>query len=114
MKRTDIGVKIGIIWTFTESLGDLDFADDISLLAHSHIDIQNKTEKLVRNAAKVGLYVNKYKTKTMRNNGQAADPVRIGQDVTYFTYMGAKVQNMETHRLESRQGSTRQWANLRL
>ena len=95
MKRTDIGVKSGIIWTFTESLGDLDFADDISLLAHSHRDIQSKTEKLVRNAAKVGLHVNKDKTKTMRNNCQTVDPVKLGEqdieDVTEFTYLGAKV-----------------------
>ena len=95
MKRTDIGVKSGITWTFTESLGDLDFADDISLLAHSHRDIQSKTEKLVRNAAKVGLHVNKDKTKTMRNNCQTADPVKLGEqdieDVTEFTYLGAKV-----------------------
>ena len=61
MKRTYIGVKSGIMWTFTESLADLDFADDISLLAHSHRDIQSKTEKLVRNAAKFGLHVNKDK-----------------------------------------------------
>ncbi len=73
-KRTDIGVKSGTIWTFTESLGYLDCADDISLLAHSHRDIQSKTEKLVRNAAKVGLHVNK--DKTMRNNCQTADPVK--------------------------------------
>ena len=33
-----------------------------------------KLNKLVRNAAKIGLYVNKDKTKTMRNNCQAADP----------------------------------------
>ena len=95
MKRTDIGVKSGIIWTFTESLGDLDFADDISLLAHSYRDIQSKTEKLVRNAAKVGLHVNKDKTKTMRNNCQTADPGKLGEqdieDVTEFTYLGAKV-----------------------
>ena len=95
MKRTYIGVKSGIIWTFTESLGDLDFADDISLLAHSHRDIHSKTEKLVRNAAKVGLHVNKDKTKTMRNNCQTADPVKLGEqdieDVTEFTYLGAKV-----------------------
>ena len=85
MKRTDIGVKCGIIWTFTESLGYLDFADDISLLAYSHTDIQSKTEKLVRNAAKVGLHV----------NCQTADPVRLGEqyieDVVVFTYLGAKV-----------------------
>ena len=95
MKKTDIGVKSEIIWTFTESLGDLDFADGISLFAHSHIDIQSKTEKLVRNAAKVGLHVNKDKTKTMRNNCQTADPDKLGEqdieDVTEFTYLGAKV-----------------------
>ena len=95
MKKTDIGVKSGIIRTFTESVGDLDFADDISLLALSHIDIQSKTEKLARNAAKVGLHVNKDKIKTMRNNGQTADPVKLGEqdieDVTEFTYLGAKV-----------------------
>ena len=57
MKRADIGVKSGIIllWTFTESLGDISFTYHISLLAYSHRDIQSKTEKLVRNAAKVGL-----------------------------------------------------------
>ena len=95
MKRTDIGVKSGIIWTFTESIGDIDFADDIYLFAHSHRDIQSKTEKLARNAAKVGLHVNKDKTNTMRNNCQTADAVKIGEqdieDVTEFTYLGAKV-----------------------
>ena len=95
MKRTDISVKRGVIWTFTESLGDLYFADDISLLAHSNRDIQSKTEKLVRNAAKVGLHVNKNKSKTMRNNCQTADPVKLGEqdieDVTEFTYLEAKV-----------------------
>ena len=112
MKRTDIGVKSGIIWTFTESLEDLDFADDISLLAHSHRDIQSKTEKLVRDAVKVGLHVNKDKTKTMRNNCQTADPVKLGEqdieDVTEFTYLVAKVTTLGTQRLKSRQGSTRQ------
>ena len=77
MKRTEIGVKTGIMWTLTESLGDLDCADGISLLAHSHRDIESKTAKLFRNAAKVGLHVNKDKPKTMRNNCQTADPVRL-------------------------------------
>ena len=48
MKRTYIGVKSGIIWAFTESLGDLDFADDISLLAHNQRDIQSKAEITTR------------------------------------------------------------------
>ena len=87
--------KSGIIWTFTESLGDLNFADDISLLAHSHRDIQRKTENLIINAAKVGLHVNKDKTKTLRNNCQTADQVKLGEqdmeDITEFTYVGANV-----------------------
>ena len=95
MKRTDIGVKSGIIWAFTESLGHLYFADDIYLMAHSHIDIQRKTDKLVRNVAKDGLHVNKDKTKTMRNNCQTADPVKLGEqdieEVIEFTYLGTNV-----------------------
>ncbi len=80
MKRTDIGVKSEIIWTFTESPGDLDFADDIYLLAHSHIYIQSKTEKLVRNAAKVGLHVNKEKPKqcetTVKQQTQSDEEIK--------------------------------------
>ena len=84
MKSTYIGVKSGIIWAFTESLGYLDSAEDIYLLAHSHRDAQSIHEKLVRNAAKVGLHVNKDKTKTIRNNCQTADSVKLGeQNIEY-------------------------------
>ena len=62
MKSTYIGVKSGIIWTFTKSLGYLNFADDVSPLTNSHRSIQSKTDKLVRNAANVGLHVNNDKT----------------------------------------------------
>ena len=165
MKRTDIGVKSGITCTFTESVGDLDFADDISLLAHSHRDIQSKTEKLVRNAAKVGLHVNKDKTKTMRiycqkQRSQTRRTIHRRRNRVYIPgslslpcfpdvrckggytslppggrpsstvlYPGPpsssprpptppfscpKWQKMETERLKSRRGSTRQGEHLRL
>ena len=42
MKETTLGTKAGIKWTFTETLDDLDFADDIALLAHRYGDIQGK------------------------------------------------------------------------
>ena len=38
--------KRGIIWTMTEMLEDLDFADDLALLAHRHRDIQEKTNDM--------------------------------------------------------------------
>ena len=66
-----------------------------------------------RNWSEMHFHVNKDKTKTMRNNCQTVDPVKLGvEDVTEFTYLGAKV--METQRLKSRQGSTRQGEHLRL
>ena len=50
----------------------------------SHRDAQSIPEKLVRNAAKVGLHVNKDKTKTIRNNCQTADSVKLGeQNIEY-------------------------------
>ena len=52
MKETTLGTKAGIKWTFTETLDDLDFADDISLLSHRYGDIQSKSENRARNAGK--------------------------------------------------------------
>ena len=78
MRETALGDKSGIKWTFTETLGDLDYADDIA-----------------RNAEKIGLQINITKTKMLRNNSQTADPITIGgrdiEEVTEFTYLGAKV-----------------------
>ena len=38
--------KTGIQWSLTEHLEDLDFADDIALLSHSHQQMQDKSELL--------------------------------------------------------------------
>ena len=92
MNETALGDKSGIKWTFTETLGDLDFA---SLLSHRYSDIQRKSDELARNAEKIGLQININKTKMLRNNSQTADPITIGgrdiEEVTEFTYLGAKV-----------------------
>ena len=81
-------------WTFTETLDDLDFADDISLLSHRYGDIQRKSEALARYAGEIW-QINTNKTKMLRNNSQTADPIMIGgrdiEKVTEFTYLGAKV-----------------------
>ena len=59
------------------------FADGISLLAHSHRNIQSITEKVVihHTCSKMWTsYQQIYKTKTMQNNDcQTADPVRLGE-----------------------------------
>ena len=92
---TSLGDKSDIKWTFTETLDDLDFADDISFLLHRFGDIQRKDEELARNVGISGLQINTNKTKTLRKNSQTADPITIGgrdiEEVTEFTYLGAKV-----------------------
>ncbi|XP_041362130.1 uncharacterized protein LOC121378097 [Gigantopelta aegis] len=58
-------------------------------------DIQRKGEVLAKNVGSVGLKINTNKTKALRNNNQTADPITIGgrdiEEVTEFTYLGAKV-----------------------
>nr|KAG5699212.1 hypothetical protein BaRGS_012733 [Batillaria attramentaria] len=43
MKTTTAGRKNGIQWTLWTQLDDLDFADDLALLSHSHSQMQDKT-----------------------------------------------------------------------
>ena len=70
-----------------------DHMDIHRMIAHSHRDIQSKTEKLVRNAAKVGQQ--RQNKNNAKQHCQTADPVKLGEqdieDVTEFTYLGAKV-----------------------
>ena len=91
MKETILGTQAGIKWTFTETLDDLDFANDLSLLSHR----QSKSENLARNAGKIGLKINTEKTNTLRNNSQTAHPMTIEghiiEEVTQCTYLWAKV-----------------------
>ena len=55
-----------IRWTLTDRLEDLDYADDISLLAHTFNDIRTKLQRLHHETAKVGLKINISKTKEIR------------------------------------------------
>ena len=95
MKKTTENKNRGMRWTFTEHLEDLDFADDIALLAQRHIDIQSKSNDLVTNAHMIGLNINRGKTKILRSNSKCTEPVMIEntrlEDVTEFVYLGSKI-----------------------
>ena len=58
--------KRGITWTITQTLEDIDYADDIALLAHRHQDMQGKTDGLVTYSKQIGLNINIEKTKLMK------------------------------------------------
>ena len=46
-------------------LDDLDFADNIALLSHSHQQMQEKLTQVERRAAETGLRINTKKTKAL-------------------------------------------------
>ena len=95
MKKTTSQGKNGIQWTLTEQLDDLDFADDIALLSHSHKQIQEKSNLLHSNAKSTGLRINIKKTQVMRINASNNDAVTIGdnilEDIHSFTYLGSVI-----------------------
>ena len=65
MNRTTEGRRTGIRWKLTSVLEDLDFADDIALLSSRYVDIEDKTSRLVEEAARVGLKINSKESKVM-------------------------------------------------
>jgi len=94
MRRTVGKGENGIRWTFTSKLDDLDFADDVALLSCTKQHIQNKTTKMNEEARRVGLKINKGKTKVMRINRKSQEKVAVdGQDIgeIEFNYLGATI-----------------------
>ena len=58
MMETTEGKRNGIQWIMWEQLDDLDLADDIALLSHTPIQMQEKTDRLSQAATKLGLTPN--------------------------------------------------------
>ena len=73
MKETTTGSRNGIQWFLVEQLEDLDFADDLALLAHTHTQMQAKTTKPEVVSSKLGLKINADKTKTIKINSNARE-----------------------------------------
>ncbi|KAL9986099.1 hypothetical protein ACROYT_G000178 [Oculina patagonica] len=100
--RTAFDRKRGIQWTFTTSLEDFDFSDDLALLSYRIQDIRNKTWALEVPDAKVGLKINATKTKLMRIGTKPGDGVSVAGErneevIDKFTYLGG---------IESKKGGT--------
>ena len=106
--------RLGIHWTLPKQLEDLDFSDDISLLAHWHEDAQTKLKHVADEAEKVGLQININKTEVMRvnNNRQQAIQLR-GKEIKEadsFTYLGSVVSkdggNRRRYQEQNKQSET--------
>ena len=95
MKKTTKGTRNGIQWTLWNQLEDIDFADDLALLSHSHQQMQDKTSRLGTTSSQVGLDIHPKKTQVMKMNTPSTDPVTLNgtslEEVESFTYLGSIV-----------------------
>ena len=95
MKTTTKNRRNGIQWTLWSQLDDLDFADDLALLSHSHGQMQEKTDLLNLVSAQTGLNINMNKTNIMKANTKSKNVVTVGgkplEETDCFTYLGSKI-----------------------
>lgn len=83
----------GITWGLQGRLNDLDYADDICLLAHSFSDLASNLRNITTTTDAAGLKINTAKTKTLRVNATSQELFTIGnnqvEDVSQFCYLGS-------------------------
>ena len=98
MKTATKEKRNGIQWTMLTQIDDLDFADELALLCHSHRQMQDKTTELALISERVGLKINKRKTKILRTNATCETPIMLEgetlEEVKDFIYLGSIV---DTH-----------------
>jgi hypothetical protein len=94
-KKSIEGKKRGIIWRINEQLEDLVFADNVCLLSHRLSDMRKEIKDVEKIGKKVGLKINKTKTKAMRINTSKMEKIVINgkevEDVNEYRYLGSIV-----------------------
>ena len=96
MRESTANSRNGIQWTLMgPQLDDLDFADDLALLSSTRRQMQAKTDLIAANSGKIGLRINREKTKVLRINNQDQEPITVYgeplEEVLDFVYLGSVV-----------------------
>ena len=85
--------RLGLQWSLTQCLKDLDHADDLCLLTLRLADMKVKGERLQETGGQVGLKINVQKTKEVRISVRQQEPLeRVGEAVervSEFKYLGS-------------------------
>ncbi|KAK4467973.1 hypothetical protein MN116_000243 [Schistosoma mekongi] len=93
MKTSTSEGMYGIQWTSRMQLDDLDFANDLALLAHTHQQMQAKTISVAATSASVGLNIHKGRGKILKYNTGSTNPIQLDgetlEEVNTFTYLGS-------------------------
>ena len=92
MKKGKITVE-----EIASAIKQTNFADDLALLAHTHSDIQEKTDRVASTAKKVGLKIHAAKTKVMKAKNKFRLPVTVEgvplEEVKDFKYLGSYISS---------------------
>ena len=96
MRKRTADKRRGIKWNLTTVFEDLDFADKITLLSSKFNDLCEKTERLMEEAASIGLKLNTRKCKTLRTKfARNRESILMNseeeEDVKESAYLGATV-----------------------
>jgi hypothetical protein len=92
MTRVTARERSDIKWGLTDSLEDLDYADNICFLSYWHVDLQRKMADL-QEAKAARLRTNICKMKEMRINSRTQKRLQIEdqiiEEIDSFTYLGS-------------------------
>ena len=95
MKKTTTNCRNGIQWTPWSQLEELDFADDLALLSHSHQQMQEKTELLNTVSTQPGLNINEARQRLWKPTQRTTTPLHWMEShwkrQTQFTYIGSTI-----------------------
>jgi len=88
--------EYGIVWQKRNRLTDLDFTDDIAIVAEEENVCQEMTTKLEEQSAQVGQNISREKTKAMGITQRSSpQPIAVAQEnieyVERFTYLGSVI-----------------------
>ena len=86
------------LWYHLKTITDVDYADDIALLANTPNQAETQLNSLERDAAGIGLHISGHKTEYMCYNQTGDISTRDGTSlklVDKFTYLGSSVSSTE-------------------
>ncbi|XP_052223910.1 uncharacterized protein LOC127839561 [Dreissena polymorpha] len=83
MKTSTEQKQNGIQWALWKLLKDLDFADDLALLSTTQQQMQDRTNIVAKNSARLCLVIHKEKIKVFRTNISNHTPITIQGDANH-------------------------------
>ena len=108
MRKTTMDRPRGIKWPLFSTFEDVNFADDLALVSHTHQHMEEKTTRLGMFAQQVGLKISQKKTEVMMLNVPNSSLVKVNGDLPTTeesAYLGGTVR--QRHQESPQQGKER-------